>query len=143
MEIIPATVAQVARMDSGRLVAVDDDVQNVARDLREIDPGLRLRFDEYQEFYVVYHVDGDEESLVTTAQECDQRLVKRAREISRPDYDYGLELEKAEAESKKQADDRFADQTGDVGERLAHALRKDLGLTGRAFIGGTDGPDVQ
>lgn len=138
LEIQPANITQVARLGDGRLVTISDDVGGVARDLRAIDRSLRLRYSPDQRIYVVYRVcmtgDGEVvEELVTTSRTCDQRIVKRIREISHPSYDYAAELDRLDAAADRRADHSFNERVGETGERLAHALRKDLGL-GRARI---------
>lgn len=141
IDIEPASIAAVKRTDKGKLVAIDDDVVGVARDLKAIDAALKLSYDPDQDYYVVYEVrvlgDGSvEEHLVTTARECDQRIVWRVKEISRPGYDYAAELEKVEAAAKKARDDTFREELAPRAERLRHALRKDLGLDhDRIFVG--------
>jgi hypothetical protein len=135
IEVRPATVDQVQRALSGELVVIDADAGSVAENLRRIDRALSLRYDPVQKVSVVVHVDGDEENLVTTQQgKPDQRLVKRVEEISAPGYDYGREVEKVERDAERAQDARRREQTGEIGERLAHALRKDLHVQNRAFI---------
>lgn len=139
IEISPATVAQVHRSRKGVRVAVDDDVQNVARDLRELRSTLVLEFDPVEEFYIVLDrvtlADGStEDRLVTTATECDQRLVSRVRYISGDGYDYAAELDRVEAQAERDRAHEFREQVGDPAERLAHALCKDLGLTGSRAV---------
>lgn len=141
IDIEPASIAQVKRTDRGKLVAVDDDVQNVANDLAEIDKGLKLSYDPDQDIYIVFHkrVEGDgsvSEHLVTTARECDQRIVWRVKEISLPGYDYAAELERVEAAAKKARDDQFREEIAPLAEELRHAMRRDLGLDhDRIFVG--------
>lgn len=144
MEISPARLAQVQQARGGEFVEISDDVQNVAADLRAIDAGLRLRYSEAGEYFVVYHVEelpggGQREHLVTTAQELDQRLVQRIREIDpRNGYDYAAELDRLEAEGERERDREFSEQIGPLGERLAHAVRKDLGERSRIYVPGRD-----
>lgn len=138
MEIRPASLAQVQRSKDGRMVAIDNDVQNVANDLHEIDPKLRLRFSEAGGYFVVYFCeDGIEGNgqLVLTAQDLDQRIVERIRRISSADYDYAAELEKADDQKARDDAWQWSEWAGETGEKLAHTLRKELGHTGsRAFI---------
>lgn len=139
LEIQPASLAQVQRSDRGDLIAIDDDVHNVARDLKAIDSGLKLEFDTVEEFFVVswlHMEDGQvKEKLVLTARDLDQRIVERVRRISLPDYDYVRELERIDREADRRADHEHREQVGPYAERLRHALRKDLGLGGdRAVI---------
>lgn len=139
MEIRPATIAQISRSKEGRMVQIDNDVQNVANDLHEIDPHLRLRYSEAGEYFVVYlkPEQGDEGDghLVLTAQDCDQRIVNRIREISAPTYNYVEELEKAEAKARKEKDDAWTEKIGPIAERLAFEMRKELGYNdSRTYI---------
>lgn len=127
LDIQPATIAQVQRLDDGSRVLVDDDVAGVAQDLRAIDPSLRLHLDVEQQVYVVSQVLQGREHLVTTSQTCDQRLVARVRQVASPGYNLADELEAAEAAANREQDRLRREWVGEIGERLAHALRKDLG----------------
>lgn len=133
IEIKPAGMAQVTRaMRSGKLVAIGNDVQNVANDLHEIDAGFRLRFDPGEEVYLLSHErmnpDGSvSEDFVSSFETCDQRIVQRAREISRPGYDYVGELERADRAAERAADAAMSEKIGPHAEKLAWALRQDLG----------------
>jgi hypothetical protein len=49
------------------------------------------------------------------------------QKIIHPSYNYADDLARLEQEAKKDQDRKFDEQVGEVGERLAHALRKDLG----------------
>jgi hypothetical protein len=90
VEIEPGRMAQVTRaLKSGKLVAVDDDVQNVANDLHEIDPGLKLSYEPGEDVWIVKHVHLTPAAAWRSGscrafQECDQRIVQRVREINRP-----------------------------------------------------------
>lgn len=147
IDIEPGGVRQVQRaLASGRMVVVTDGPHDVARKLREISDVLRLHYDPYEAVWVVMELqalpDGStRESLVTTALECDDRLVERVRQIAQPGYDYAGELERVEREADRAHDERRREQVGDVAERLRFALSKDLGrhetvrtLKSRAFV---------
>lgn len=141
MDIQAGTVTQVKRALEGDLVEIHPDVQEIARRLQEIDPALRLRYSEAQGVFVVYEVqdlpDGAiREHLVTTARELDQRLVNRILELSDPGYDFAGELERLERQAERDSDHAFEERTGENAERLAHAVRKDLGLKQRIFVPG-------
>lgn len=144
MEIRPATLTQITKGRDGELVAIDDDVQNVANGLHEIDPHLRLRYSERGGYFVVYWKPEDWEEgdgyLVFTAQDLDQRIVQHMRELhhrcKQPGYSFADELDAQEAKHKREGEHAFAERMGEVGERLAHAMRDDLGYnTSSAFIG--------
>lgn len=138
MEIKPATLTQITRARDGRMVLIDDDIGNVAHDLHEIDPGLRLRYSEAGRYFVVYwQEDGEEDGnghLVLTAEECDQRIIQRVKEIMRESYDYVAELDKLEEQKQKDADYKLSQQVGEASERLAFALRKERQVKNRAFV---------
>ncbi len=117
------------------MIQVDDDVQNVANDLRDIDPHLRLRYSEAGEYWVVYWCpDGGEDGdgyLVTTAQELDQRVVTQVRKIHHgvlnDTYKLSEEIERLDAVAKAEEEHAFTERMGDTYERLAHALREGTG----------------
>lgn len=139
MEIRPASIAQVAQARDGRMIEIGDDVGNVAKSLQQIDPGLRLRYSEAGEYFVVYwrpdEWDEGDGQLVLTAQECDQRIVKRVQEIAQPGYDFAAELERLDEQTRTEKEHEWSERVGETGERLAHALRKDRGYDqSRVFI---------
>lgn len=125
-EIAPATLAQVVKGRGGNAVLIEDDVCDVAKRIKEINDSFRLRYNEQGEFFVVYQLTGDGEKLVTTAQECDARLVERVRHVASDSYDYGAEMEKADAENDRVKNSQFGEEVGEISERLAHAVREDL-----------------
>ncbi len=127
-------MAQVRRARGGSWVEVDDDVGGVARDLREIDPGLCLRFSEVGEYFAIYHDDGQRESLVLTTKELDARVVERVRRIDSRDYDYARELDKQDALAEKDRAHENREKVGPIAERLAHAIRKDTDHKGKVFL---------
>jgi hypothetical protein len=133
IEIQPATLGQVKRSSRGQLVEITQDVTNVAQRLQEIDPDLKLLFDEDQCFYIVRHdvarPDGSvDENLVLTSQQLGSHIVERVRQISSAGYDYVRELEQMEDAARKQRDHEVSERQGPILEQLSHALRKDLGL---------------
>lgn len=114
---------------------VEDDVLDVARRIKEIDSSLSLQFNERGEFFVVVQTLQDgEEKLVLTAQELDERVLHRLKHITHQSYDFTAEVERMDKQAEKDADDRFHEQAGAAGEVAAHALRKDLGVTSKAFV---------
>lgn len=132
MDIPTVPVDLIARDRMGNKVLIESDVCNVAADLKSIDERLKVRWSEVGEYFVVYTEEpkGDgsvDQSLVLTSYELDQRIVKRVQKIMHPSYNYANDLERIEQEAKKDQDRKFDEQVGEAGERLAHALRKDLG----------------
>lgn len=131
MEIQPASVDQLAKGKNGNLILITNDVGNVAADLRRISDDLRLRYSDAGDYYVVYREyleDGIwKHTLVTTSTECDQRLVKRVEYINSPLYNYAEEVDKLDKAADKAREDAFSEKIGEVGEKIAWAVRKDLG----------------
>jgi hypothetical protein len=136
MELQPATFAQVQRARNGRMVVVEDDVLDVVRQLQQFDRNLRVRYAENTGHFVVYEQSEDGEKLVLTAQDLDQRVVERVLQISHSSYDYVQELEAGDRQREADREHQFKEQVGEIGERLHHAMAKDLGRTDRAFIPG-------
>src|SRR5262245_16376795 len=127
--IQPASVIQVRQMMNGRTIIIDDDVGGVALALKRVDKGFNLRWSDSAERFVVFHEDEHgQQRFITSAPECDHRLVHRCEKIAAADYDYGEEIDKIDREWDKIHDDNLMEAVGEKGERLAHALRKDLGV---------------
>ena len=124
-----ATIDQILRTSEGSLMTVDADVLDIAKQLTEIDPCLRLRYSGSGGHFVVYEVidrgpgKPPDEHLVTTAQECDQRILERVRKIRHPDYDFGAELDRLDREREAEVEHRFHEQVGEAGEHLHQLLK--------------------
>lgn len=128
---------QVERGARGQAVLIEADVGNVAADLRDIDPALRLRYSELGEYFVVYFEPPDkpgDHHLVLTALECDQRIVKRVRQIASADYDYTSELDRIDREVERDKRNADRQRIGEGAERLYHEIRKAEGVRARAYI---------
>lgn len=133
MDISPASALQV--MDSGDLIEIDDDILGVARDLREVDPELKLRYSEDRDVWIVYqerrHPITNElqmRQLVTTCKSplMPAALLERVRKVASESYDLVAEVERVEKRSKRAHAHKQREERGPALERLAHALRKDL-----------------
>lgn len=143
-DIAPASIEQVREGRNGKIHLITEDAGGVAAGLRQINPGLKLRYSEAGNYYVVYFKDPDThvEEFVKTYQTCDARIVEDIARIRKenesPGYSYADELDKQEQDAEKERDRQFTEKTGDAAERLHHAIRKDLGLTNRIFIPGKE-----
>jgi hypothetical protein len=138
-EIRPASLAQVMQGQDGRMVVLDDDAGNVAADLRSIDRSLRLVYSERGGHYVVMQIrdepDGRRsEHLVTTALDCDQRLVERVRKITHPSYDVAAELAKGPDRQARERRRQLDAQIEAGADQLVHSLRKDHRIRDRIFV---------
>lgn len=142
IEIRPASITQLSKGREGRYIQIDDDVQGVANGLAEVDPHIKLRFSEGGGHFVIYWsedpnlTDEDDDPnnttyLIFTAQELDHRIVHKMQEVyakcNKPGYSFADELEAKDAADKKAEKAQRREQNGEIYERMAHAMRKDLG----------------
>jgi hypothetical protein len=136
--ITPATLVQVREGRNGRMIAVEDDVQSICRELKQIDPSLGVDWNDREEYFRVFQMIDDDgrtkKHTVLTAQELTPEIVVRLRMLVHPDYDYSREVERKHDRADREKDHAFHERTGEGGERLYWAIRKDLGLKPRAFI---------
>jgi hypothetical protein len=137
MDIEPANHEQVVKANDEDYVVIEQDLSEVVKELKEIDPRLGVRYNGVQKFYALYakeNIKGKEvEYLVSTFKKLDKRVVNRVREILSPSYDYVAELEKQEDQAKKDHEHKLHEQMGENAERLAFAIRKDLGIKDKMF----------
>lgn len=129
-----------------RTVTIDDDAASVVRRLREIDERFRVHYLIDEAVYTVElhepQPDGSvKESLVGRYPELNGLIVRRAQEITSERYDLAGELDKRDAELDAAQEHARSEETGEIAERLAFGLRKDLQrneaantLNSRAFI---------
>ena len=136
LEINPVNANQLAySFRHGRWFEFPPEVGTIAAKLKEISRDLVLRVNEKTGAFVVLQIleDGTEH-LVTSAQVLDDRIVNRVKRIAHENYDLAAELERVEREADKAREDKFTEQVGEAGERLAHAIRKDLGEQRRIHV---------
>jgi hypothetical protein len=55
-------------------------------------------------------------------------------QIANPSYDFMAEVEAMDRQAEKDKDHAFHEETGEIAEELAHAVRKDLGATNKVFV---------
>lgn len=129
MELQAASLAQIQAAKSGEMVLIEEDVGSVVGQIQEVDSSFRVRYSEVGEYFVVYAADETgHEYLVTTAQELDGRLLDRVRQIASERYDYAAQVESIDAAYEASKDHELREAVGEIGQRLAHALRQDRGL---------------
>jgi hypothetical protein len=137
VELQAATLAQVRAGRDGRRILVEDDVLEIAGMIRQVDERLSLHWNENGGFFsVVETAEDGRERLVLSAQELDGRVLERIQQIAHPDYNYVAELDKLDAQAEREKEHRFSEQTGEIGERLAHALRTDLQAKNKIIVPG-------
>lgn len=134
-EIVPASIEQIKAGRDGKMHLITEDAGGIAKRLLEIDSRLHLRYSEKGEYYVVYAREENEPEgsgyMVATYQELDARIIKDLERIKwlnqQPDYSYADELETKHELAKAAQDYEFSQKIGENAEKLAFALRKDLG----------------
>jgi hypothetical protein len=138
MDIQPATQEQVVKANDEDWVVIEKDLSEVVKELKEIDSRLGVRYNGVQKFYALYAKETikgvEQEYLVNTFTSLDKRVVNRVREIISPSYDYVAELEKQDAQAKKEEEHKMHEKMGENAELLAFAIRKDLGVKDKAFF---------
>lgn len=135
MEIQPASIAQVRLRDTGGIFTVDEDVGHIAAQVREVDPSLSLHWSDGGGYFEVREACQDgKDRMVLTCTELDGRVIERLRQIRHSSYDFVREVDRMDAQADREREWASHNRIGEVGEKLAHALRKDLLHTGKAFI---------
>ena len=117
-----------------KMVVVDDDVQNVVRDIRAIDDRLVVYWNEQAEYFDIVErcLDG-RERLVFSVNELDQRVPDRLRGadhwrndephfILPDDEDFVAQIDEANEELERQQKQEFDGQMEYAAESLAWAL---------------------
>lgn len=133
--------AQLALSNRLELVRVDKDVLHVAETLARIDPGLQMFHDENQGVFVLYWKGAREkdgrvelvEDFIGAYTELDQRIVRLIERIDgqgRGRHDLQRGLDRLEAEKDAEHEWEQAQLVGEAGDRLRHAIRRDLNLEG-------------
>lgn len=134
MELRHASIALVQKAKNGQKITVEQDVLDVVGQVKEIDPNLSVHWDEAGYFEIKELCPDGKERLVTTTLELDQRLLEHLRMISSPGWDVGREIDRAEALRDRELDHAYHERVGPLGEKAAHALRKDLQAKNRIFL---------
>src|SRR3954449_1775937 len=140
MIIDSAALPSIQLPGCGTVVFIDDDALGVAKQLEEMQfPSghgkLKLAWNEFRESFVVIQVKDDgSEHIVTSAKQADGRLIDRVRRITHPSYNFAQELEAIDAQADKERDWLFSQRVGDLAERLAHSVRKDIQAKNRIFL---------
>ena len=121
--------------DKGQVISVDDDVQNVVRDLKAVDPRLSVFFNEQSgDFDIVESCLDGTDRLVFSVEELDQRVVDRVRaadhwygrdtpvRILSDEDDFASQVDRANAELEAANKAAAGEKIRDAGERLHWAL---------------------
>lgn len=129
MRIEHASLLQVQQGIGGQAVLVEDDVLDVVRRLQEIDPSLFVTYHEQGDYFSIVEMCPDgAERIVNNVKELTPDIIEYVRMIGSEGWDVVAEMEKMDQQADRNARHRFAESVGEIGERLHHALRKDLGF---------------
>jgi hypothetical protein len=135
MEIPHASLIQVKTGRDGKTITIEQDVLDIVKQIKEIDPRLSVHWNEFGGYFVIIeHCLDGAERLVTTVLELDNRILDHLRKIGSTDWDVGKELEKAEDAAYAAKEYAFSEEMGDKAEHLAHAIKKDLNVENKIFV---------
>lgn len=117
----------------GELVEIDDDVQSIAQQIKDIDPRLGVEYNLQSLQFRVYELGDDgKRRTVMWIDELTGDIPNHLRRIAKTNY--VLEMRRQDAQAERDADHRLHERLGPVAEKLAHALRKDLDIKPRIFV---------
>lgn len=147
-ELEPIAIQQIHRGAKGQMVEIEDDVLDVVKQLKQIDPTLYVRWSEKGEYFVVYCRLPDEPpgtgNVVLMTPELDQRVVTRIQRAAWEQKQDGYSLADAmdeldaKADAEKQAE--FSERIAEHAERLAFAIRKDMAFDKHRMVVAKDLP---
>lgn len=128
-----ATLAQVRKGRGGRLIEIGQDVLDVCARLKEIDERLAVDYNEVGGYFRISELGDDGKvRAVCYVQELSADIPSHIQRLGVENY--ALELERADAQADRDREHTFHEQLGPIGERLHHAIGKDLGWKHRAFV---------
>jgi hypothetical protein len=128
IDIEPVSIDQIARGRGGRMIVIESDVGDIAKQIMQLHPDFFVRYNDQGEYFAVLQNmgPGHRPHVVSMAQKLDQRLLDRVRRVMQPDYDPGAEAEAYDRQVDAANDAQFADKVGEVSEKLAWAIREDI-----------------
>lgn len=134
MKIEPVSVDVVRAGKQGRWEIVDRDLQDVARQIKEIHPSLELhRFERTGHYSVIQRLDDGGENLVATCEPIPggaphPGLVETVRKVVSAAYDPVSEIEQAHAQAERDAAHASRERVGPKLERAYEQFRRATGL---------------
>lgn len=131
-ELEPASFEQIKEPQPGDWVVVEQDVGELVKELREIDPRLRVQHNRRTEVFALYTVEdtpeGEKQHLVNTFKKFDKRVVNRIRQIYSVEYDFIKEGEDLEKAKDKAFEVEWEEKVQARSEELAYVLRRAFGF---------------
>lgn len=137
IEITPASLTHVTKGRGGSFVTINQDVLDVAKQIKQVHPEFKLQYNEQGEYFrVIQDTPGYRAHTVTTALVADQRLVNRLMALVADPQGNAAAGEAHDAAVDARADRTLAEAVGEASERLAHAIRTDLrrGKPGEVYM---------
>lgn len=130
---LKASLAQVRAASDGVLVEIDQDVLDVCARIRQIDPSLGIEYSKGRELFRVFEIgpDGRKRTVFWTP-ELTADIPDFVQRLGSTDY--VSEMERMDRQAERDAAHAHLEKFGPLHERLAHAVRKDVGFKGRAFM---------
>lgn len=128
-----ASLAQVKKGRYGQLVEIGQDVLDVCARLREIDSSLTVQYSEDAGAFRIGEVGPDgKDRVICWVTELSADLPDHIQRVGKENY--AAEMERLDREADRAREHTFHEQIGEIGERLHHAVGKDLGWKDRAFV---------
>jgi hypothetical protein len=138
MEIPHATLDQVRTGRNGKKIMVSGDVLGVVKQIQELDPRLKVYWNEFGEHYVITErLDDGTEGMVTTIPPdgLNSALVEYLRFLASSENDYIGDAERKDRQADREKDRALEEQVGEMGERMAYQIRRDdVEVNAKAFI---------
>ena len=135
-ELQPISLNQIYHGKRGQVIEIEEDVLDIVKQIKQVDPTLHVRWSEKGNYFVVYcRLDHEPEgtgNVVLMVPELDQRVVtsiqKAAWEQNQDGYSLADALEAQDKEADEERDAEFTEQIAERAERLAYAIRQDLNM---------------
>jgi len=117
----------------GQLVEVENDVLSVCEQIRQVSPTLGVEFNLRSEQYRIYEAceDGRRRTVMWTP-ELTGDIPNHLRRIAASNYI--VEMRRRDEQAERDQDHRLHELVGPIGEKLAHAARKDKQVGLRIFV---------
>ena len=118
---------------NGELIEVDDDVQSIAAQIKEIDPRLGVEYNlQTLQFRIYEQMPDGRRSTVMWVSELTGDIPNHLRRIQKTNY--VLEMRKRDEQAERDRDHAFHERVGPIGEELLHALRRDRGVKNHIYV---------
>jgi len=119
----------------GRMVEIESDVLDICKQIKAIDSRLGVEYNELSAQFRIYELGRDgKRRTVMWVSELTADIPEHLRKLAIQDY--VKEMDRRDAQADRDRSHRFHEQVGEIGERLLHAARKDLGVKNKIYVPG-------